>query len=128
MKSLQQYNMKTNSTPRNRLTYQLTQHEYVDNVNKLNIILNSMKDEPIEPITNHAVLIEPITNQEIIEPEIEPVKTPRKRRTKKEIELDLENITQKQKEYLPPKPIPPSKPTRPKPPLKIISSTIAIKK
>lgn len=150
-KSFQRYNaVQQNLTPRNRPI--LTQNEYLQSVNKLNTILNSLKVESCaytEPIPQADVArettvveqadIEPTVakqDEPIIENETQP-KTPRKRRTKKEIELDLQQIAQKQKDYrneVPPvfiiehPPIPPSKPikpTKPKPPAKVISSTIA---
>lgn len=143
LKSLQKYNANhQNLTPRNKPI--LTQNEYLQSVNKLNTILNSLKIEEV-PVSDLPVSISdlPVSSDpqgyEVPEQENETQpkttgerssQTPRKRRTKKEIELDLYNIAQKQKDYIVEHPpIPPSKPikpTRPKAPAKIITSTIGI--
>lgn len=128
LKSLQKYNAnQQNLTPRNRPI--LTQNEYLQSVNKLNTILNSLKVDDVLPEPQVALPVDQVEMEQIIEENETQPKTPRKRRTKKEIELDLQNIAQKQKDYTiehPPVPPPkPTKPTKPKAPAKIITSTIA---
>jgi len=127
LKSLQKYNANhSNLTPRNKPI--LTQNEYIQSVNKLNTILNSLKVEDVLP-EPQALPADQVEMEQIIEENETQPKTPRKRRTKKEIELDLQNIAQKQKDYTiehtPVPPPKPTKPTKPKPPAKVISSTIA---
>jgi hypothetical protein len=154
-KSFQRYNaiQQKNLQLKNRPDF--TQEEYLTSVNKLNIILNSLKLDPPETQPEgdfvqtqpegdfvqtqpegdfvqtqpEGDFVQTQPEGDFVQTQPDEPKTPRKRRTKKEIELDLEHISQKQKDYVPVEHQPPSKPIKPmkpKPPAKIIVSNIAV--
>ena len=137
-KSFQRYNaiQQKNLQLKNRPDF--TQEEYLTSVNKLNIILNSLKLDHEDFVQTQPEgdfvqtqpegdFVQTQPEGDFVQTQPDEPKTPRKRRTKKEIELDLEHISQKQKDYIaiqpPSKPI---KPMKPKPPAKIIVSNIAV--